>query len=113
MHPVCICLSRGPSGALCQLRPIGSSTARAGEYAKVGRHLIPPNLDGLFPAVTPMHILDARQFSPDWLLDTLFPLADTMRSVHQLGDSRVLSGKRLFYLFYQASTRTRLSFESA
>ena len=60
-----------------------------------------------------MHILDARQFSAEWLQDTLFPLADTMRSIHQLGDSRVLSGKRLFYLFYQASTRTRLSFESA
>ncbi len=60
-----------------------------------------------------MHILDARQFSAEWLQDTLFPVADTMRSIHQLGDSRVLSGKRLFYLFYQASTRTRLSFESA
>ncbi|MFN0074272.1 MAG: aspartate carbamoyltransferase [Chloroflexota bacterium] len=60
-----------------------------------------------------MHILDARQFSPEWLLETLFPLADTMRSIHALGDSRVLSGKRLFYLFYQPSTRTRLSFESA
>jgi aspartate carbamoyltransferase catalytic subunit len=63
--------------------------------------------------VTPRHIIDARQFSPEWLLDTLFPLADTMRSIHTVGDSRVLSGKRLFYLFYQPSTRTRLSFESA
>lgn len=60
-----------------------------------------------------MHILDARQFSPTWLLETLFPLVDTMRSIHALGDSRVLSGRRLFYLFYQPSTRTRLSFESA
>lgn len=60
-----------------------------------------------------MHLLDARQFSAEWLLGTLFPLADTMRAIHRLGDSRVLSGKRLFYLFYQPSTRTRLSFESA
>ena len=60
-----------------------------------------------------MHVIDAREFAPEWLLETLFPLADTMRAVHQLGDSRVLSGTRLFYLFYQASTRTRLSFESA
>jgi aspartate carbamoyltransferase catalytic subunit len=68
---------------------------------------------GAVPHLTPMHILDAKQFSPNWLTDTLFPLADTMRSIHQLGDSRVLNGKRLFYLFYQPSTRTRLSFESA
>jgi len=62
---------------------------------------------------SPRHVLDARQFSREWLLETVFPLADTMRAIHRLGDSRVLNGRRLFYLFYQPSTRTRLSFESA
>ncbi len=62
---------------------------------------------------SPQHILDGQQFSVDWLTDELFPRADLMRQVHTLGDSRLLTGRRLFYLFYQPSTRTRVSFESA
>ena len=61
----------------------------------------------------PRHILDAGQFSPAWLREELFPRADLMREVHALGDSRLLVGRRLFCLFYQPSTRTRISFESA
>ena len=61
----------------------------------------------------PLHILEAGQFSADWLRDELFPRADLMREVHALGDSRLLTGRRLFCLFYQPSTRTRISFESA
>jgi aspartate carbamoyltransferase catalytic subunit len=60
-----------------------------------------------------MHVLDAQQFSSRWLLEELFPRADLMREIHALGDSRLLTGRRLFYLFYQPSTRTRVSFESA
>ncbi len=59
------------------------------------------------------HILDAAQFSREWLLEELFPRADLMREVHRLGDSRLLTGRRMFVLFYQPSTRTRISFESA
>lgn len=36
-----------------------------------------------------------------------------MREIHALGDSRLMLGRRLFSLFYQPSTRTRVSFESA
>ncbi len=61
----------------------------------------------------PRHILDAGQFSPAWLHEELFPRADLMREIHALGDSRLLVGRRLFCLFYQPSTRTRISFESA
>ena len=61
----------------------------------------------------PRHVLDGRQFSPEWLLEELFPRADLMREVHALGDSRLMTGRRLFYLFYQPSTRSRVSFESA
>ena len=59
------------------------------------------------------HVLDAAQFSGDWLLEELFPRADLMREIHRLGDSRLLTGRRMFGLFYQPSTRTRISFESA
>jgi aspartate carbamoyltransferase catalytic subunit len=59
------------------------------------------------------HILDASQFSREWLLDELFPRSDLMREIHRLGDSRLLTGRRMFGLFYQPSTRTRISFESA
>src|SRR3712207_6380819 len=36
-----------------------------------------------------------------------------MREIHRLGDSRLLTGRRMLSLFYQARTRTRISFESA
>lgn len=36
-----------------------------------------------------------------------------MRQLHALGDSRLMISRRLFSLFYQPSTRTRISFESA
>lgn len=60
-----------------------------------------------------VHILEAAQFSAERLLADFFPRVDLMRQIHALGDSRLLTGRRLFYLFYQASTRTRVSFESA
>jgi aspartate carbamoyltransferase catalytic subunit len=59
------------------------------------------------------HVLDAAQFSQEWLLEELFPRTDLMREIHRLGDSRLLTGRRMFSLFYQPSTRTRISFESA
>lgn len=62
---------------------------------------------------SPFHILTATQFSVDWLTKELFPRADLLRDVHTIGDARVLPGRRLFCLFFQPSTRTRLSFESA
>ena len=59
------------------------------------------------------HIVDAARFSREWLLDELIPRTDLMRQIHGLGDSRLLTGRRMFGLFYQPSTRTRISFESA
>jgi aspartate carbamoyltransferase catalytic subunit len=59
------------------------------------------------------HILDARQFTREWLDDVLFPAALELQQtpVDQLG--LPLAGKRLLYLFYEPSTRTRVSFEMA
>lgn len=60
-----------------------------------------------------MHVLEARQFERAWLEGTLFPLADRMAGLAEFGAHRLLDGKRLFWLFFEPSTRTRVSFESA
>lgn len=59
------------------------------------------------------HILDARQFAREWLNDVLFPAALELQQTPADRLRKALSGKRLFYLFYEPSTRTRVSFEMA
>jgi aspartate carbamoyltransferase catalytic subunit len=59
------------------------------------------------------HILDARQFTREWLEDVLFPAALELQQTPAEQFERPLAGKRLFYLFYEVSTRTRVSFEMA
>jgi aspartate carbamoyltransferase catalytic subunit len=59
-----------------------------------------------------MHVLEAQQFSRDWLESELFPLAERL-SRGELVEQRPLRDRRLFWLFYEPSTRTRVSFESA
>src|SRR5215471_13524333 len=59
------------------------------------------------------HVLDARQFDRQWLETVLFPRAAELQSMPTERLPRTLAGKRLFYLFYEPSTRTRVSFETA
>jgi len=59
------------------------------------------------------HILDARQFTREWLETVLFPKAAELQSTPTARLPQPLRGKRLFYLFYEPSTRTRVSFEMA
>lgn len=54
------------------------------------------------------HIIESQQFSKDFLFD-LFKKADEMKK----NPSISLNGKIMASLFYEPSTRTRLSFESA
>jgi aspartate carbamoyltransferase catalytic subunit len=59
------------------------------------------------------HVLDARQFERQWLEEVLFPLALELQQTPTDRLARALADKRLFYLFYEPSTRTRVSFEMA
>jgi len=54
------------------------------------------------------HIIEAQQFTAEYL-DTLFKSATHLET----NPSKALEGKILASLFYEPSTRTRLSFESA
>ncbi len=54
------------------------------------------------------HIIESQQFSPE-ILFKLFKKADELRNSHK----NTLKGKIMTALFYEPSTRTRLSFESA
>jgi len=58
------------------------------------------------------HILDGQQFDRE-TLDHQFALAQEMSKIRVSGGSEILRGKILVSLFYEPSTRTRLSFESA
>jgi aspartate carbamoyltransferase catalytic subunit len=59
------------------------------------------------------HILDGRQFTRQWLEDVLFPATLDLQQTALDRLARPLAGKRLFFLFYEPSTRTRVSFELA
>jgi aspartate carbamoyltransferase catalytic subunit len=59
----------------------------------------------------PRHVLESQQFSRE-LLDEIFARADAMRADPRRAASR-LQGRIMAALFYEPSTRTRLSFESA
>lgn len=60
------------------------------------------------------HILKSQQFSRDWLEKEFFPLTDKMKKmVLSGGTTPVLSGKTVCLLFYEPSTRTRVSFQQA
>lgn len=56
------------------------------------------------------HIISAKQFDSQ-ILKKLFTLTDKIKSGKY--DTKALSGKIMATLFYEPSTRTRLSFESA
>lgn len=58
------------------------------------------------------HILTTKQFDKDSLL-SLFDLAAKMEKVVEKGKSELLAGKVMSTIFYEPSTRTRFSFETA
>jgi aspartate carbamoyltransferase catalytic subunit len=58
------------------------------------------------------HVLRAQQFDPP-ALDCLFREAQLAEEIVNSGGSNLLKGKIILTLFYEPSTRTRLSFEFA
>ena len=60
----------------------------------------------------PQHIIESQQFSRDDL-EELFRNASFMEKVCVNGNSNLLTNKTMATLFYEPSTRTRLSFEAA
>jgi aspartate carbamoyltransferase catalytic subunit len=61
---------------------------------------------------TLQHIIGAKQFSREDL-EQLFISSQRMESVAKRGGNQRFSHKIMTTLFFEASTRTRLSFESA
>jgi Aspartate/ornithine carbamoyltransferase, carbamoyl-P binding domain len=95
----CTSAAGGRVGNRSGQRWIGRPQALASQNGQSGRLL--------------RHVLDARQFTREWLEQALFPSALELQQTPIGRIDRTLSGKRLFYLFYEASTRTRVSFEMA
>ena len=60
----------------------------------------------------PNHVIEAQQFDVD-LLNSIFSTAREMEQVVQHYGSNILGRRVMATLFYEPSTRTRLSFESA
>jgi aspartate carbamoyltransferase catalytic subunit len=58
------------------------------------------------------HVLEAQEFDRE-ALERIFDTADKMRGIVEQGGSDILKGKLLASLFYEPSTRTRFSFETA
>jgi aspartate carbamoyltransferase catalytic subunit len=69
--------------------------------AKLGRDIVWPN------------IIEAQQFSREWIEKSFFPIALAMEEVVLRGGCDILKGKVMVALFYEPSTRTRFSFEMA
>lgn len=59
------------------------------------------------------HVMQSQQFPREWLEGVFFPRANEMQKVFEHGGSEILRGKKMISLFYQPSTRTRISFEMA
>jgi len=58
------------------------------------------------------HVVESQQFDRP-LLEQVFSIAETMEEVATSGGSDELHGRVMATLFYEPSTRTRLSFEAA
>ncbi len=59
------------------------------------------------------NVVESQQFAAAWLDQEFFPLASEMVDVYKSGGNDLLRGMRMVSLFFEPSTRTRMSFETA
>jgi len=59
------------------------------------------------------HVIRVQQFSREWLETQFLPLTNEMQAIVDNRGCQILSGRKMICLFYQPSTRTRMSFEFA
>jgi aspartate carbamoyltransferase catalytic subunit len=59
------------------------------------------------------HIIEAQQFSREWMENQFFPLTREMETIFGQGGCDILKGKKMVVLFYEPSTRTRYFFHLA
>lgn len=59
------------------------------------------------------NVIESQQFDRLWLIDHFFPVAREMKHIVAYGGSEALRGKTMVGVYYEASTRTRFSFEMA
>ena len=59
------------------------------------------------------HVICSQQFSRYWLEAEFLPMTDHMEQFVLNNGCNLLQGRRMISLFYQPSTRTRMSFELA
>jgi len=59
------------------------------------------------------HVIEAQQFSRQWIETEFLPTVNDMRHIVEVRECSILKGQKMVVLFYQPSTRTRMSFEMA
>lgn len=59
------------------------------------------------------NVICSQQFSRPWLETVFLPMTDNMEQIVLNNGCNLLQGRRMVSLFYQPSTRTRMSFEFA
>lgn len=59
------------------------------------------------------HIIRSQQFSRKWIEEELFPEAKKMKKIVAAGGSKIFRGRSMMAIFWQPSTRTRMSFQMA
>lgn len=95
----------------------GNAVPKNGAAAAKGCQVsaFPESLDSFHPGLSSMklhHVIESQQFSLP-LLHGLFDTAHRMETVVARGGTKDYSGRIMASLFYEPSTRTRFSFESA
>src|SRR5207249_1182071 len=73
-------------------------------YPRLQALAMQPEVGALHNGPVLKHVVDARDFTRQWLDDVLFPLSRELQQTQAARLVQPLRDKRLFYLFYESST---------